>query len=337
MTGATLTKAGKTSPLRMPRRRSRAVKKVAWLGTKLAQLVIVVVVLTAIIAVLVRLIPGDPASAILGLNATPESLAALRTQLGLDQPLVTQILTQLRGVFTGDLGISTSRNLPVITVIMNALPVTLLLILLSTVMALLVSIPLGLIEAFGAGRHVVRCVRIVMVVLIALPSFLVGLYLILVFGVQLRIAPAGGWSTAWPDALRYAWLPAVAMATFLIPILTRSIMSSTSTLLREEFIEAAFSRGLSRSRIVLRHVLPNVLLPVITLVGFSVSVSLGAAVIIESVYGIPGFGGVVTRAVSERDYPLVVGVALFSGVFVIVVNMISELLYAVADPRSRTS
>ncbi len=304
---------------------------------KVAEFVLVVAILTVGVAVLIRLLPGDPATAILGLNATPEQLAALRQQLGLDQPLWQQVLHQLGGVISGDLGTSSQRNQPVSELIAAAFPITLVLIVLSTIFAVVISVPIGLVEAWGARAWMNRGVRVTMVVLIAIPAFVIALYLLLFFGVQLKVAPAGGWGGSWSGAFQYLWLPSLALALFLIPLLVQVIMSSTHAVLSEEYVEAARSRGLGRSRIVFRHVLPNVLLPVITLVGFSASISLGAAVVIESVYGLPGFGSLVQNAVSSRDYPVVVGVTLVSGIFVVLVNMITDLLLAAADPRVRRS
>jgi peptide/nickel transport system permease protein len=303
---------------------------------RLIQVVIVVVLLVVGTAVLVRLVPGDPASAILGLNATPESLARLRAELGLDQSLPVQVLDQLGAIARGDLGRSVVSGQPVFQVIWAALPVTLSLVVTAIVFALAISLPLGLLPAYGVGRRGIRALRISMVVLIALPSFLIGLYLLLLFSVQLKVAPTGGWSSAWPDTLRYVWLPSLALAIFFTPVLVRSIERSAGQVMGEEYIEAAISRGLPRLRIVARHVLPNTLLPVITLVGFSFTVMIGGAVIIESVYGIPGLGSVIVKAVGQRDYPVIVGVTLFTGILAVVVSLLADVAYALADPRVRT-
>lgn len=306
------------------------------LGKRLLQMAIVVVLLVVGTAALVRVVPGDPATAILGLNATPESLAKLRAELGLDQPVIAQIGDQLWRLLGGDLGNSTVTGRPVAVIIGEALPVTLAIVATGILFALIISLPLGMLPAFGIGHRGVRVLRISMVVLIALPSFLIGLYLLLLFSVQLRLAPAGGWSDAWPDTLRYVWLPSLALALFLTPLLVRSIERTTTQTMGEEFVESALSRGFSRLRVVVRHVLPNTLLPVITLVGFSFAVMIGGSVIVESVFGIPGLGSVISRAVGQRDYPVIIGVTIFTGGFAVIISMVTDVLYSLADPRVRT-
>ncbi len=309
-----------------------------WVRLVLGRLVQSVIVIALIIigtAVMVRLVPGDPAIIILGLDATPESLDALRTQLGLDLPLYQQLLNQLGGLVVGDLGESAFNGRPVADMIGAAIPVTLLLVVVGIVFALIIALPLGLLPAFGVGAYGIRVLRISMVVLIAFPSFVIALYLLLLFGVQLRWAPAGGWSAAWPDALRFVWLPALALGLFLVPILVRSIERQARQLMSEEFVEAAIARGIPRLKIVVRHVLPNTLLPVITLVGYSVTVLIGGAVIIEAVYGVPGLGSVILLAVGQRDYPVIVGVTVFTGIMAVVISLITDVLYSIADPRVR--
>ncbi|WP_285241541.1 ABC transporter permease [Pseudarthrobacter sp. MEB009] len=299
------------------------------------QLVIVVVLIVVGTAVLVRLVPGDPAQSILGMQATPESLAALRAQLGLDQQLSSQILSQLSGLMHGDFGTSMTTQRPVISMVGSALPITLSLVVTGILFALVISFPLGLLPAFGMGRRGVHALRISMVVLVAIPSFLVGIYLLILFSVQLHWAPAGGWSKDGLNALRYLWLPSLALALFMTPIFVRSIERETTRLMSEEFVEAAISRGISRVSLITRHVLPNVLLPVITLIGFSMAVLIGGAVIIEALYGIPGIGSVVVTAVGQRDYPVIVGVTVFTGIFTVVISLITDVVYTIADPRVR--
>jgi peptide/nickel transport system permease protein len=305
------------------------------LGGRVLQMAIVVLVLVVGTSLLVRLVPGDPAQAILGLRATPQALHDLRTQLGLDKPVTTQVLDQLRDLARLDLGTSTRDGRPVKAVIGDAFPITLTLMLGGILIALAVSIPLGLLPALRRAPRLNRALDLTMVVLLAVPTFVVGIYALLLFAVDWHVAPAGGWGHGWPGNFKYAWLPACVLSLLLVPLLTRAVQRSTIDLLGEEFIEAARTRGLSERQIVFRHLLPNVLLPLITLVGYSASVLLGGAVIVEAVFGIPGFGNVIESSVTSRDYPVIVGTTLVSGVFVVTVNLITDLLYAVADPRTR--
>ncbi len=332
MSATTEAIAAGSSPSRGRRGWSRLVRRV---GQSILQLVVVVALIVVGTAVLVRLVPGDPAQAILGMQATPATLEALRAQLGLDQPLVSQILNQLARLLVGDFGTSMTSDQPVFFIVGEALPVTLSLVVTAILFTLLIAVPLGLLPAFGVGRRGVRVLRMSMVVLIAIPSFLIGIYLLILFSVQLHWAPAGGWSKEWPDMLRYVWLPSLALALFMTPIFVRSIERESTRLMGEEFVEAAISRGASRLSLVVRHVLPNVLLPIITLVGFSTAVLIGGAVVIEALYGIPGIGSVVVTAVGQRDYPVIVGVTVFTGIFTVVISLITDMIYAIADPRVR--
>ncbi|WP_083285682.1 ABC transporter permease [Microbacterium sp. BH-3-3-3] len=332
MSATTEAIAAGSSPARGRRRWSRLVRRV---GQSILQLVIVVALIVVGTAVLVRLVPGDPAQAILGMQATPETLEALRDQLGLDQPLFSQVLNQLAGLLIGDFGTSMTSDQPVFFIVGEALPVTLSLVVTGILFTLVIAVPLGLLPAFGVRSRGVRVLRMSMVVLIAIPSFLIGIYLLILFSVQLHWAPAGGWSREWPSTLRYVWLPSLALALFMTPIFVRSIERESTRLMGEEFVEAAISRGVSRLSLVVRHVLPNVLLPIITLVGFSMAVLIGGAVVIEALYGIPGIGSVVVTAVGQRDYPVIVGVTVFTGIFTVVISLITDMIYTIADPRVR--
>lgn len=333
MSATTEAIAAGTSPTARGR---RGWSRVVWrVGQGVLQLVIVVALIVIGTAVLVRIVPGDPAQAILGMQATPETLVALRAQLGLDQPLVSQVLNQLAGLLTGDFGTSMTSDQPVFFMVGEALPVTLSLVVTGILFTLVISLPLGLLPAFGVGRRGIRVLRMSMVVLIAIPSFLIGIYLLILFSVQLHWAPAGGWSKDWPNTLRYVWLPSLALALFMTPIFVRSIERESTRLMSEEFVEAAISRGVSRLSLVVRQVLPNVLLPIITLVGFSMAVLIGGAVVIEALYGIPGIGSVIVTAVGQRDYPVIVGVTVFTGIFTVVISLVTDIIYTIADPRVR--
>jgi len=314
---------------------SRTARVAKALGTRLAELIAVIVVLVVLTSLVVRLLPGDPAQAILGASATVERVTQLRAQLGLDRSTLEQLGTSLGDAFQGDLGTSLAQSRPVSEVLWEAFPVSLSILVLATVIALLAGIPLGLLPALRRSRALARLMAMLAVVFLSIPAFVVGLYLILFVAIDWGLAPAGGWGTGWPGNLRYAWLPALALSFVLIPSIVRAVQRSSIDALSEEYVEAARARGVGELAIATRHVLPNVLLPLITLVGFNASWLLAGTIVIEAVFGIPGFGQVVQSAVASRDYPLVVGATLFSGVFVILVNLATDLLQALADPRVR--
>jgi peptide/nickel transport system permease protein len=305
-------------------------------GVRLLELAIVVLLLVVLAATIVRLLPGDPAEAILGQNATPDRVAQLRQELDLDRPVLEQVVTALADTFRGDLGESLAQQRPVTDVLTDSFPVTLSIMFGGVMIALVVAVPLGLLPALLRSSALNRVVRTLSVAILAIPPFVIGLYLLLVVAIGWGLAPPGGWGEGWPDNLRYAWLPSLTVSLVIIPQLLRAVQRSAMDVLDEEYVEAARGRGLSELAIVTRHVLPNVLLPVITLVGFEASWLLGGTVVVEAVFGIPGFGEVIQYGVGQRDYPVVVGVTLVAAVTVVTINLLAEVLYAVVDPRVRT-
>ncbi|MBY4130246.1 ABC transporter permease [Rhodococcus fascians] len=303
---------------------------------RMAELVLVVAFLMVFISVVIRLIPGDPALAILGARASSTQIDSLREQLGLNVPVPTQIAQSLWGAVQGDFGDSLTQGRPVLEIVLEALPVTLSIVLIATLLSVLIGIPIGLIPAIRNSKLMGSFISTTSLVFLAVPPFVFALLLILVFAINLGLAPAGGWGGSWPANLTYAWLPAFALALGITPTLVRAVHRSAGEVMNEEFIDAATARGIPRHRVVFGHLLPNVMLPVITLVGFNASFLLAGAIVIEAVFGIPGFGQVVQIAVSSRDYPLILGLTVVSGIFVITINLLTDLMHAVADPRIRT-
>jgi peptide/nickel transport system permease protein len=276
--------------------------------------------------------------AILGDNASQQNLDALRKQLHLNDPLWVQFATYVEGLFQWDFGRSiVGVGEPVSHIILGALPVTAALAAISVLLSLGIGVPLGLASLLlGRVRAVERIVSSAMIVLLSLPSFLIGLVLIYLVALKLGWAPAGGWGTTWSSDLRFLWLPALALGAFQIPIVARTVQQTALDTWQLPFVEAAIARGLSNSRVVLRHVLPNSLLPIVTLVGYNFAVLLGGAVVVEVVFNLPGLGYSLVTAVQLRDYPTVQGIALVAAFLVVVVNLLVDLLYAFIDPRTRT-
>jgi peptide/nickel transport system permease protein len=198
-------------------------------------------------------------------------------------------------------------------------------------------VPVGLLTGLTPSRLLDAGIRVGAVVLFALPPFFVGLMLLLVVSLEWGLAPAGGWASGWPDNLEYVWLPSLALAAYMTPIIVRTVRQSTRSIIDQPFVEAALLRGLPYRTVVLRHVLPNSLLPVVTLVGLNVATLVGGAVVIEALFTLPGIGTDLLVAVGSRDYPVIQGIALVTAVMVVIVNAGTDALYAIVDPRSRVS
>jgi len=199
-----------------------------------------------------------------------------------------------------------------------------------------VGIPLGLWAGVSRRRGVSRGISSAALVLLSLPPFALSLVLLLIIAVGLKLAPAGGWGDGWPENFRYMWLPSLSLSALVLPQVIRTVRQTASEAAAHDFVEAARSRGLSPTRIALRHILPNCLLPVITVIGLNAAALIAGAVVIEAVFGLPGIGGVLSSAVNERDYTVIQGVALVTAVAVITINLVTDLLYALVDPRVRT-
>ncbi|MEF2978551.1 ABC transporter permease [Subtercola sp. YIM 133946] len=302
---------------------------------KLLELVGVVVTVTLITTVLIRLAPGSPASNILGDAASQESIDRLNQQLGLNDPLLVQVGRNLGQLFTGNLGSSIVQSRPVSSIVAQSLPITLTLILSAIVLAVVVGIPIGLAAGFSQKRGYDQAVGVGTSLLIALPPFVVGTLLIYLLAVNFKVFPAGGWGTNPVTIVEHLVLPAVTLAILIVSPIIRSVFRSTRDATGQEYVDAARSRGVSSLRIAFRHVLPVVSVPLITLLCYSAAILIGGAIIVEVVFGLPGFGQAINTAVLSRDYPTVAGMTLVVAVLVVLITTVGDLLTLVADPRRR--
>jgi peptide/nickel transport system permease protein len=283
------------------------------------------------------LIPGNAAQAMLGIDATPEAVAALEARLGLDQPPLERYLAWLGNLLRGDLGQSLRYESPIADLILQSLKVTLPLVLVSLVIATLISIPLGIWAAKRANSWADRWVSAGALVGIVLPSFWMGLILKQVFILWLKLPipstfPVGGWDNparAWASLL----LPILTVSLASAALLVRLVRASLLEVMPQDYIRSARAKGLSERVVLYKHALRNAALPVITVLGLQFSQLLIAAVVVEQVFGLPGLGSVALLAITSRDYPLVQGVVLVVAAFIVVNNLIVDLLYAYLDPR----
>jgi ABC-type dipeptide/oligopeptide/nickel transport system permease component len=279
---------------------------------------------------LIHLVPGDPAQAMLGESASPEDVARLRTNLGLDKPLLTQYGAFLAGVGRGDLGRSFRSGQPVAQEIGRRLGDTAILALSAMAVAIVVAIPLGILAAVFRGRFADHAAMTLALVGISIPSFWLGPLLAILFAVQLGWLPVSGSGTPL-----HVILPAVTLGTALAAILARMTRSSVIEELRELYVLAARARGLSQSRAVLRHAFRNSLIPVVTIIGLQFGAVLTGTIITETIFGWPGVGRLLITAINTRDYPLVQGCILFISVTYVAMNLITDLTYGFLDPRIR--
>jgi peptide/nickel transport system permease protein len=281
---------------------------------------------------LIHLVPGDPAQAMLGDAAAPEDVARLRSRLGLDRPLTVQYTDFVAGLVRGDLGTSMRFNRPVTSVILERMPATLELAAAAMLVAVLLALPLGVIAAVWKGTSIDYAASTLALLGISLPNFWLGPLLAILFAVELGWLPVSGRGT-----LAHLVLPALSLGAALSAILARMTRASLLDELRELYVLAARARGASRVRAVLRHAFRNSLIPVVTIVGLQFGAVLTGAVITETIFAWPGIGRLLIQAISFRDYPLVQGCILLIAVTYVTMNLLTDLVYGVLDPRIRYS
>jgi len=311
---------------------------IALLSRRLAGLVVTLLVVSLVIFAVMDLLPGDPASIMLGTSASPETLAALRHELGLDQPLLFRYGQWLAGVLSGNLGQSYTYGVPVAGLIVERLAVTLPLALIAIVLSVLIALPLGVLAAARRGDILDAIATIFSQISIAVPAFWVALLLIILFSTTLGLMPAGGfpgWDAGLLPALQALLMPAVALALPQAGVLTRVARSAVLDTMHEDFARTAVAKGLSRSTVLWRHIVPNALVPILTILGLQFTFLVAGAVLVENVFNLPGLGRLAFQALSQRDIVVMQDVVLFFAGLVIVMNFIVDLSYLVIDPRMR--
>ena len=293
-------------------------------------LLMIPVILGVILVVTATLdfIPGDPAELLLGQFATPESIQTLRHDLNLDQPFFIRYLRYVGDLFRGNLGRSITLKRAVSEEIMETLPATLELTGVSMLLVLVVSIPLGTLVAAKPNSVLDNIVRLFSLAGLSMPVFWTGIVLILLFSVNLRLFPVGGYG-----GLRHLFLPAVTLASASIGMVTRMVRSSVMEVLREEYITSARAKGLKEWTVLFKHALRNGLIPVVTVFGSQVGQMMGGAILTESVFAWPGLGRLTVHAIFRRDFVLIQGVVVVLALIYVLVNLLVDLSYALINPR----
>jgi ABC-type dipeptide/oligopeptide/nickel transport system permease component len=279
---------------------------------------------------LIHLIPGDPVQAMLGDNATPEDITAMRERLGLNRPLPAQYASFMRGALTGDLGRSLRTNQDVAAAIAERMPATFELAFASMLVAVLIAIPLGIIAAVWAGTTIDHAATTIALIGISMPTFWLGPLLAIIFSVSLGWLPVSGRGT-----LAHLVLPAITLGAPLAAVLARITRASVLEELRVRYVLAARARGVARTGAVLKHAFRNSLIPIVTVLGLQFGAVLTGAVITETIFGWPGVGRLLIQSISTRDYPAVQGCILLIAVTYVSMNLIVDVLYGFLDPRIR--
>ena len=309
-----------------------------FVGRRLLYLLPVLLAVTLLTFLVASLLPGDLASTILGDQATPEKVAALRAQMGLDLPIWQRYLLWLWDVLHGDLGRSFRTGETVLAAVTDRLPVSLELMVLAEVLGLVIAIPLAILCAVRSGSATDRFLTGLAFGKLSVPPFMVAILLIYLFAVGLNVLPATGWIPFAEDPvanLRSFVLPALTLAIAEWPVLMRVLRSDMIATLQEDYIAMAKAKGLKPSRILLVHALKPSSLTLVTVTGINIGRLIGGALIIETIFALPGIGRLLVGAIYARDFIILQGVVLFVAVGFVMVNFIVDMLYAVLDPRIR--
>ena len=305
---------------------------------RLVMLVPVLIVVGVVVFGLVHLTPGDPAAVILGDRATPEDIARLREQLGLNDPLPVQFVHWFGNVLRLDFGESIFLGEPVTQALLDRVQPTVLLTVYALSIQVLIGIPAGVLAAVRYNSPLDRTLTVMAISGSAIPTFFLGILLILIFAVHLRWLPSGGYVPFGEDPVAHfkaMLLPAFALGFSAAGLLARLVRSSMLDVLREDYVRTAFAKGLPEQLVIVRHALRNALIPALTIIGISLGALLGGAVVTETVFTIPGMGRLVVQSIARRDYPVIQGAIIAIAMTYVLVNLIIDVLYVYIDPRVR--
>jgi len=306
-----------------------------YIARRLVQLIPVVFGITLILFFMLRLIPGDPASVMLGERATDAAVARINHELGLDQPIYVQYGYFLRDLATLNLGTSIKYQVPVATLLGQRLLVSLSVVGVTLLLTIVIAFPLGVLAALKKDSLIDNAVRSLFVVLMLMPSFWVGILLIIFFSVQLGLFPVSGYGNGLLDSLHHLFLPALTIALAITPVLVRALRSSILDALSADYVRTARAKGLRESAVITAHVLRNALIPAVTLLGLSIGSLMGGTVILEKVFALPGAGALLIDSIGARDYPVVQAATMVFATMVILVNLVTDIIYSFLDPRVR--
>ncbi len=309
----------------------------AYLLARILQMIPTLVVIMILVFALVRLLPGNPAVAILGDRVTDEAVARVNQELGLDKPLPVQFWIFFNRVIRGDLGESINLKMAVTRLIGDRLPITLFLTAYAGLLAAVMAIPMAVLSALKRGTWIDNLIRAVFQIGLSLPVFYVSLQLLTIFGAQLRWFPVGGIGPTPASNFYFLFLPALSLGFYMAAILMRSLRASILEVLTSDYVSFARAKGIRPRLVLTRHVLRNAMISTVTLFGLSIGQLMGGAVITETVFAIPGVGRLMVDAIFGRDYAVVQGLTLAFAVVIMVIFLLTDLAYTVLDPRTKVA
>ena len=298
---------------------------------RLLMIIPVILGVSFVIFTIMNLTPGDPAIMILGEGAKPEQYAALREEMGLNDPFFTRYFRYVCDAATGDFGRSYRTNIPVFTEIATRLPYTLYLAVVSTLIAIALGLPIGVLSAVRQYTIADNVALGVSLLLTSMPAFWFAMMLILFFSLRLKLLPSLG-----VDSWRHFILPAIATASSTMASLLRMTRSTMLEVIRQDFIRTARAKGAKESRVIFGHALRNALLPVVTIIGVNFGIALGGTIVVEQVFAIPGLGQLMINAIRAKDTPMVIASVLFAAIITCVINLLVDIVYAYIDPRLKS-
>ena len=305
---------------------------------KILSMIITLFVVAFLVFAAFEIIPGDVATSMLGSEATPQKVAALKERLGLDKPFLTRFFTWLISFVKGDLGVSYTYSMPVSQVIASKLPITAVMSLMAFLITVVVSVPLGVFMAKHKNSRADKCLFMTNQVIMAIPSFFLGILITYVFGLVLKLFKPGGYISYTQDVagfISYLIFPAIAIALPKIAMCVKLLRNSILMEGKKDYIRTAYSRGLSTTEVLYRHALRNAIMPVITFLGMTLTDMIAGSIVIEQVFNIPGLGRILLTSISRRDYPIVEAIILIIATTVLIVNFIVDILQRIIDPRTR--
>ncbi|MGA7673360.1 MAG: ABC transporter permease [Nitrolancea sp.] len=300
---------------------------------RLVQMLPVLVGITIIVFVMIRAIPGDPAQLMLGEHAPESALAGIRRSMGLDKPMVVQYFYFVRNLGELNLGTSLHYGIPVSSLIFKRLQVSLSVVLVTLIITILISLPLGILAALKKDSWIDNLVRSSLMITMVMPSFWLGIIFIIFFSIKLGLFPVSGYGDGIGGHLKHLFLPSLTISLSISPILIRTLRTSILEAMQSDYTRTARAKGLGEQLVITRHVLRNALIPTITLLGISIGRLMGGTVITEKVFALPGAGALLIDSITARDYPVVQAATLIFAFMVIMVNLLTDLVYSFLDPQ----
>lgn len=309
-----------------------------YVASRLVSAVGVIVLVSILVFAIIRLIPGDPVSLLLGENLTDKTRDQLIAKWGLDQPVPVQYLRWAGKMITGDFGTSLSTQESVSSLLIDRLPATLSLAFFALVIGIIIGIPAGMVAAYRANSMIDGVAMLTALLGLCIPSFWLSLMLILLFSIKLQWLPVSGYvspSTSVTEWFTHILMPSIALGAGLAASISRMTRSAMLDVMHQDYIRTARAKGLSERVTLVSHTLKNALLPIVTVIGLQLGFLLGGAVVVEEVFAVPGVGRLLIYGIGNRDYPLIQGVVMIFAISFILINLIVDLLYSVLDPRIR--